>query len=132
MHSEPQNSRACRAAGRLGRPLVTAVLLSYGACSLYNAATSEPWWYAVLGGVSLVGAAGIAFDRPWSRFIVYFLSFGFTLTWAYFIGGTFNAGHFHAAEPGEIFRAVLPGVLFVSLALLSACLARCQFVTRGV
>ena len=67
--------------------------------------------------LAIVACAGTAMLQPWSRYLVYLLTTGFTLAWSWSVASAARAGYFSFAFRArtEIFRSLLPELVLVAL-----------------
>lgn len=115
-----------------GLLLTTAVLAIYAIAAARVAQIEHSWPLAVAALVSAVAAAGTAFMRPWSRWLVHLMTMGFIAKWAWSVWDGYRAGYFDfqfGADRGPALRSLLPGLTMVLLSVLCSWLVQRHYST---
>jgi hypothetical protein len=77
-----------------GMLLTTGLLVIYSAYAFMIGWIEDSWPLCVGGAVAVVASYGVAMLRPWSRFLVYFLTAGFFAKLGHSIWYAHTAGYF--------------------------------------
>lgn len=100
-----------------GLLVTTALLAVYSAYAAWAAFIERSWLLAGFAVVAVAACLGTALMRPWSRYPVYLLTTAFCGAWLLSVYDGIRVGYFEFAysSPLEVARALVPGLLLVTL-----------------
>jgi hypothetical protein len=107
--------------------LVAALLAVYGAYAAWAALASHTLVWLPLAFLALLGAVGLFFNQPWSRYLVYVVSLLAVSAWVIGFAGNVNRGLWPYPDPLSSAISLVPGLLLITLRLASSLLVGRHF-----
>lgn len=97
--------------------MTVAMLGLYGLYAAAMAFIEFSVMYAIVSVLAITACLGTAVLRPWSRFLVYTLTAGFTTVWVHSVYRGLTVGYFQLqfASPIQATKSLAPGLLLVVL-----------------
>jgi len=99
--------------------IIVSILLIYGSYNSWLIYQTGESLFGLWVSACFIASIGLIFNKSWSQYFVYLISLFTTGGWAYFIIylATTNWPY---TEVRDTFIALVPGILFISIPLLSS------------
>ena len=103
-----------------GMLLTVALLVIYSVYAFRIGSIEDSWPLLIGGGVAIIASYGTAMLRPWSRYLVYALAFGFVSKLVKSVMAAIRAGYFHFqfGSAKQALWSLMPSLLMVVLSCL--------------
>lgn len=98
---------------------ISLCLAGIGAYILWFSVEYEQWGHIVWGLSAILGSLGLIFQKYWSQYIVYILSFSITVFWLYEIIKNAIIG-WPYEETLDTIISLVPGVFLFFICLISS------------